>query len=91
MQLPVIIKLTRPVKHGEDDVTELKITRPMVAGDLRGIKVTEMTFDDLLLVGSRLTGYPPSVLAQLSVPDFTRLNGVVMAFFDGGPETGSKA
>lgn len=91
MQLPITIKLQKPVRHGEDEVTELKITRPMVAGDLRGIKVTVLTFDDLLQVGSRLTGYPPPVLAQLSVPDFTRLNGVLMAFFDDGHETGSKA
>lgn len=88
MKLPIIIELKKPVKHGEDEVTALKITRPMVAGDLRGIKVTALTFDDLLQVGSRLTGYPPSTLAQLSVPDFTRLNGVLMAFFDDGHETG---
>ena len=91
MQLPITITLETPVKHGEAEVRELKITRPMVAGDLRGITVTALTFDDLMLVGSRLTGYPPAVLAQLSVPDFTRLNNVVTDFFGAGQATGSKA
>lgn len=85
MDLPITIKLEKPVHHGEEEVRELKITRPMVAGDLRGIKVTALTFDDLALVGSRLTGYPPSVLAHLSIPDFTRLNNVVTDFFEPGP------
>ena len=89
MDLPITIKLQKPVKHGEEEVKELKITREMVAGDLRGIKVAAFTFDDLALIMSRLTGYPPSVLSKISMPDFMRINALVMSFFDDGPETGS--
>lgn len=89
MELPVIVKLAKPVMHGEEEVRELKITRPVTAKDFRGITVEKLTFDDLILLGSRLTGYPPSVIGQLSIPDFTRLNNVLTAFFADGQETGS--
>ncbi len=91
MDLPITITLTRPVRHGEDEVRQFVISRPMVAGDLKGVRVSALTFDDLMLVASRLVGYPPSVIASLSMPDFTRLNEVVTSFLGDGPETGSKA
>lgn len=88
MKLPITIELHTPVKHGEEEVKTLKITRPLVAGDLRGVKVAAMTFDDFMLIGGRLTGYPPSVIAQLSAPDFMALNTVVTDFLAPGQATG---
>lgn len=88
MDLPITITLATPVTHGDEEVRELKITRPMVAGDLKGVTVSALTFDDLMLVGGRLTGYPPSVIAKLSMPDFTRLNEAVTSFLGDGPGTG---
>lgn len=84
MELPVKITLSKPVKHGDEELTELVIKREMVAGDLRGISVTNMKFDDVYLVASRLTNVPVSVINQLSMPDAVELQGVVTSFFETG-------
>ena len=43
---PIVIKLTVPLTHGAETITELRITRRPTAGDLRGVKISELTFDD---------------------------------------------
>ncbi|WP_297669046.1 phage tail assembly protein [uncultured Desulfovibrio sp.] len=84
MELPVKIPLSRPVTHGDEQIAELVIGREMVAGDLRGVSVTNMTFDDIYLVASRLANVPVSVINRLSMPDAVKLQGVITAFFEGG-------
>ena len=45
---PIVIKLTVPLTHGAETITELRITRRPTAGDLRGVKISELTFDDII-------------------------------------------
>ena len=59
---PIVIKLTVPLTHGAETSPELRITRRPTAGDLRGVKISELTFDDIITVASRLVALPPSVL-----------------------------
>lgn len=80
---PIVIKLTVPLTHGAETITELRITRRPTAGDLRGVKISELTFDDIITVASRLVALPPSVLNN-----FTELSGVIGAFFGSGQPTG---
>lgn len=84
MELPIKIQLEKPVKHGDTEITELVINREMVAGDLRGIKVENMMFDDMFLVSSRLTGVPVSVILQMRMQDTRKLTDAVGIFFDNG-------
>jgi len=84
MELPIKITLEKPVKHGESEISELVINREMVAGDLRGIRVENMTFDDMYLVASRLTGVPLSVILQMRMGDTLKLTDAIGVFFDNG-------
>lgn len=65
---PIVIKLTVPLTHGAETITELRITRRPTAGDLRGVKISELTFDDIITVASRLVALPPSVLTLWTCP-----------------------
>lgn len=85
---PIVIKLTVPLTHGAETITELCITRRPTAGDLRGVKISELTFDDIITVASRLVALPPSELNTMDLSDFTELSGVIGAFFGSGQPTG---
>jgi hypothetical protein len=63
----------------------------MVAGDLRGIEIRRLTHDDVMEIGSRLTGVPTPVLRNLNLRDYGKLSEVITSFFDDGPETGDSA
>lgn len=84
MEIPVVIKLNKPLKHGDKEIEQLVIEREMVAGDLRGVIINALKFDDIFLVASRLTGVPASVITQMSMPDTMRLQAVIDGFFEGG-------
>ena len=43
--------------YGAETITELRITRRPTAGDLRGVKISELTFDDIITVASRCLLY----------------------------------
>lgn len=83
-KFPIVIDLDVPVTHGDEQISRLCITRAMRAGDLRGVSVNAMTFDDIFLVASRLTGVPVSVITQMSMSDTVRLQEVIGDFFGSG-------
>ena len=87
---PIKIALKSPVMHGAEEIRGLVFGREMVAGDLRGISVRDMTHDDICEVASRITGVPPSVIRSLKMPDYLEVSGVVGGFFDPSPPTGGK-
>ena len=82
MELPIVIDLKKPVKHGEEEFTQLVIKREMVAGDLRGVSVSNLKFDDMFMVASRLSGVPVSVINQMCMPDAMRLQAVIDGFLE---------
>lgn len=88
VEVPYTLPLEYPVKHGETEVTELVAERRLRAGDFRGIKATEITFDDMLVLISRLFNVPPSVVKQLDVVDMQAAGDVINGFFKGSPKTG---
>ena len=81
---PIIIPLRTPLTHGTETITELRFTREPQARDMRGIKIRDMTFDDVLLLVSRLVGLPPSVLGQMHMQDFAGVGEVVAGFLGDG-------
>lgn len=86
--------LKNPVKVGESQppVTELVFREEVVAGDLRGVKMSGLadpSVDDLLKIGGRLCAQPEAVMNRLSPEDFGEVAAIVNGFFRAGPETGS--
>lgn len=92
MELPHIHKLTKPVPHGEESVSELTFRRAPVAKDLRGMSLRELDkADNLITLVGRLTDTPPSVIERVEMVDLLALLEVVTAFLPSGPRTGSAA
>lgn len=90
MELPLIHKLTKPLKHGDKSVSELTFTRTPVAKDLRGMSLRELDkTDNLIALVGRLTDTPPSVIEQMDLTDLMGVMEVVTAFLPSGPRTGS--
>lgn len=87
---PITLTLETPVAHGDEEIKELQILRPMVAGDLRGIPVQELTHDHICELASRLTGVPTPVIKKLSIPDYLLLAGMVGDFLSGSRPIGEK-
>jgi len=85
---PIAITLESPLMHGNEEITELKFTREMVAGDLRDVPVRDMTHNDICTVISRLTGVPAPVIKQLKMPDYQRASEVIASFLTDSPQTG---
>lgn len=83
-EFPIIIPLSKPLEHGNEEITELKIAREPVWKDWFGIQIAKLSFDDLCLVSSRLTNVPVPVLRTLPMGDAMRLQEVVSAFLDSG-------
>lgn len=81
---PIVIRLQTPLTHGTETITELRFTREPQVRDMRGIKIRDMTFDDVLLLVSRLVNVPPSVLGQMSMSDFAGVGEVVAGFLGDG-------
>lgn len=88
---PQRIPLGSPLKHGEEEIKELLFGREMVAGDLRGISVKDMTHDNILEVASRITGVPTPILKQMKMPDYLQVAEVVGGFFGDSPSIGGRA
>lgn len=87
---PKIIKLRKPLLHGDKEVSDLRFEREMVSGDLRGIPVTRLDHDHVYTMASRLCGVPVPVLAELSMPDYLEVSDYVTDFFTDSPPTGPK-
>lgn len=88
---PIKISLKSPVMHGEQEIKELVFGREMVAGDLRGISIRDLTHDNVCDVASRITGVPTPILRQLKMPDYLEVAEVVSGFFGDSPSIGTKA
>jgi hypothetical protein len=85
---PVVVQLQHPVMHGTEEVRELRAERRLKASDFRGIKSTEIMFDDMLTMIGRLFAIPPSVVNELDVEDMMAAGEVINSFFGTGQTTG---
>jgi hypothetical protein len=92
-QVKVVLK--KPISRGEDDpaVTELHLRDEITAGDLRGIKFSQLKDpcpDDILTIASRLCGHPLAVLNRMSLHDLGAVGEVIISFLGDGRETGNE-
>ena len=86
------LELKHPFTRGNtgEMITELVAERRLKAGDFRGIKSTEIKFDDMLTLISRLFAVPMSVVNELDAEDMMAASGVINSFLGSGPETGEE-
>ncbi|WP_432721292.1 phage tail assembly protein [Jeongeupia wiesaeckerbachi] len=65
---PIVITLSRPVRFGDDDITELKLREPL-AGDFRALNEPSDVFASSLNLAAELAGLPASVIDRLGLDD----------------------
>ena len=80
------IKLLRPWKRGDQDITEIVLRRPAGAGELRGIKMMNVHMGDvdtILTLTRRLSMTPLSDadIDTIDSADLTQLTARIMGFF----------
>lgn len=81
---PIVIDLAAPLKHGAEDVERLVFRRPLKVGDLRGVKIASLSFDDFALIIGRMVGLPEKVIEQMEMADFSRAMEVISDFLPAG-------
>jgi hypothetical protein len=92
----LLVKLVKPVQLGEEGVpvTELSFRDEVVAGDMRGIKLSALsdpTPDDMLKIAGRLCGQPDALMSRLCLADLLKVVEVVGGFLEAGLAIGSAA
>mgnify|MGYP002743833896 FL=1 len=88
------IKLTAPIMHGQNEITELTL-RPITGKDMLGIKFEFDTGGKMVVdadasfkLGYKLTGIPAPVLSQMIAPDVLNLSIELQSFLASGQWTG---
>ncbi|MBC7907026.1 MAG: phage tail assembly protein [Rhodospirillaceae bacterium] len=80
------ITLTKPLKRGEETITEIVLREPEGAGELRGIKLIDVQQGDvatILLLTKRLTTTPLSQdeINRIGPADLCKLTSEITDFF----------
>lgn len=79
------VTLTRPVARGETTIATVALREP-TAGDMRGLKLTEVLQMDVATMTRLIPrvsdpGLTPDEVAALFAPDLMALSGGVLSFF----------
>ena len=93
MQLPVTIKLNKPIQHGSKLIEEIVFEREMIGSDMFGVRFSGRGIDakEYAMMAARLTGLPDPVINGLNVVDFRAVMETVESFLSDGPPTGTAA
>lgn len=92
-----VVKLTKPISHGDDTYTELDLRAPtiddicdlgdpylIVVGD--GETHIRLQPKIILKYAARLSGLPPSSLKEISIQDLNNIKAAVLGFLGDTPE-----
>lgn len=85
---PRKITLETPFTVAGESIKTLEFTRPLRAGDMRGIPVRGMDYEHLFLIGGRLCGQPPKIMEMLEGSDVVSVVEMVSDFLGSGRTTG---
>jgi hypothetical protein len=86
----VTLHLKEPVIQGEEKISELKLVKPK-AKHIKRLKLDGLTMEDMLSLGGRLAGQPPSVIDELCMEDTFALSGVIESFLPASDTVGKTA
>lgn len=88
----MIVKLSKPIMHGETAITELNLREPTVEDVAElGYPFVLITNDNetavqlqpkvILKYAAKLSGVPPSIIKNITLTDLSNLQGEIMGFF----------
>ena len=86
VELPITIDLKEPIvmtnKVGEtlETINEIILSRRPKAKDFKGISLSDMQFDDVIKLISRMCNVPISTAEELDAEDFMEVQQVIMNF-----------
>jgi len=87
-EIPHTINLEVPVKWGEETRTTIVVNRRMKAKDFKGIKASDIRFDDMMKLISKVTGEPVAFIEELDASDLFSASQVIQSFLPSGLTTG---
>lgn len=86
---PVVVKLSRPIEYGSELISELHIQEPK-AKHFRKLREEDGAAEAGLGMLGDLTGQPPSVIDELSIPDMQLALETMGNLFEPSPRTSTK-
>ena len=95
-----IYKLTKAIKHGEEEITTITLREPSIDEILKigypynlDPESGAVVHNPMVILKylSALTALPPSTIKQLSISDFDALRWTVVGFFNKTPSTNEDA
>lgn len=87
-ELPFTIKLLEPIEWGSETKEVLVISRRLKAKDFKGMRATDMKFDDSLKLISKASGESISFIEEMDAGDFMVAQQVVQSFLPPSLTTG---
>ena len=89
-KVKTIVKLRFPIEFGEEGfVEEIALSRP------KGKHIKNLgkdpSMDDIFIIASKISGYPPSFFDELDASDCLSISEVIGDFLDSGQEIGKTA
>lgn len=81
-----MIKLTYPIKWGEETISEIGLKRPKGKHIKKLIGQTEE--EKVLILASKLSGHPMSVFDEMDMVDIQKVSEAVADFLGNGPSNG---
>lgn len=86
--LPHTMELTIPVKWGEESRTSLVVNRRLKAKDFKGIKASDIRFDDMMKLISKVSGESIKFVEEMDAADLFQASQIVQSFLPSGLTTG---
>jgi len=87
-EIPHTIELIVPVQWGDETISTIVINRRLKAKDFKGIKASDIRFDDMMKLVSRVTGESIKFIEELDAADLFEASQVVQSFLPSGLTTG---
>ncbi len=83
IKIPHVVDLEFPVEHGDDIVEKVTFNRRPTSGDLRGVKIDELTNMSMAMtVVCRISDFPVALKNQVDAADGLALVEVIADFLD---------
>jgi len=83
----VTLTLQYPINYGEERIEKLTFQRPK-AKHMRGQKMKDLDFADIINLASKITGRFPQALDELDMVDLVEVSGVIEGFLESTAQGG---
>ncbi len=83
-------QLKEPLKLGDKEVTKVCLSRPKMK-HLKGLKLGELSFDQIGLIFGRISDQPTAIWDELSIDDGINISEIIGDFFPQSQKTGPQS